>query len=248
MSSSARSRAEGPATNSRELQPSARGAKLRPADVCDVEPCDAVQPCFGTKPAERTQVWTNCGPPLREASARRRLRRRALRRGATLLRSEACGALACLLKLRASAGGGCGPPTSTTSSLQRNTPHAEAAARRAFSAIHVQTTAERTGLRPSGAALRQGAAAGCRATARIVVRGAACEAHATSCTRAAGLRRGEAAARRTACESARTKRFGLPIPHGIETRNAPPPSTEIARTAAIRSGDLRVQMRSDRYR
>ncbi len=188
MSSSARSRAEGPATNSRELQPSARGAKLRPADVCDVEPCDAVQPCFVPKPAERTQVWTNCGPPLREASARRRLRRRALRRGATLLRSEACGALACLLKLRASAGGGCGPPTSTTSSLQRNTPHAEAAARRAFSAIHVQTTAERTGLRPSGAALRQGAAAGCRATARIVVRGAACEAHATSCTRAAGLR------------------------------------------------------------
>ncbi len=116
MSSSARSRAEGPATNSRELQPSARGAKLRPADVCDVEPCDAVQPCFVPKPAERTQVWTNCGPPLREASARRRLRRRALRRGATLLRSEACGAHAGLDKLRASAAGGFGPPTSATSS------------------------------------------------------------------------------------------------------------------------------------
>ncbi len=48
-----------------------RGAKLRPADVCDVEPCDAVRPYFGAKPAERSHVCTNCGPPRAEASARR---------------------------------------------------------------------------------------------------------------------------------------------------------------------------------
>ncbi len=77
--------------------------------------CTVVRISLGSKPAERTQdADANCGPPLREASARRRLRRRLqaavlshglsgrnLRRGAT------CGP---------SPGRSCGPPMSVTSS------------------------------------------------------------------------------------------------------------------------------------
>ncbi len=86
MSSSARSRAEGPAMSSRELQPSARGRLRAAALKCDFAPTTtkkrgserhALARDTGTRPeACGAPVSIDAGLREREASARRRLGRR----------------------------------------------------------------------------------------------------------------------------------------------------------------------------